>query len=129
MECHFGTNAFSIVKFMEKNYFAALEYRTPLVFLGSAVMVFFATVVILGLLSATVAGLVAALSPLLLAVPGVVLANRLRWSKWSALLMPVMFPIFYYALVNSAFVTLRQGGIRWRETFYPLAQLRAGNVK
>jgi glycosyltransferase involved in cell wall biosynthesis len=129
VECHFGTNAFSIVKLMEKNYFAALEYRTPLVILGSAAMIFFSTVVILGLLSATSSGLAAAFSPLSLIVPGIVLANRLRWSWMSALLIPVMFPIFHYALVNSAFVTLHQGGIRWRETFYPLAQLRAGNVK
>jgi glycosyltransferase involved in cell wall biosynthesis len=129
VECHFGTNAFSIVKLMEKNYFAAMEYRTPLVILGSAAVICFSAVVILGLLSATVVGLIAALSSLLLAIPGMVLAHRLRWSKWSALLIPVMFPVFYYTVCNSAFVTLRHGGIRWRETFYPLAQLRAGNVK
>jgi hypothetical protein len=40
-----------------------------------------------------------------------------------------MFPVFLYALLNSTFVTLRQGGIRWRETFYPLDDLRAGNVR
>jgi hypothetical protein len=36
---------------------------------------------------------------------------------------------FWYALVNSTVVTLRNGGVRWRETFYPLESLRAGNVK
>jgi len=129
VEAHWGTNAFSIIKFMEKNYFAALEYRTSLVFLGSTVAIYFSTVVILGLLSATPAGIAAAFSPLSLIVPGIVLANRLRWSWMSALLIPFMFPIFYYALVNSAFTTLSRGGIRWRETFYPLAQLRAGNIR
>jgi len=129
VEAHWGTNAFSIIKFMEKNYFAALEYRTSLVFLGSAVMIFLSTVVSLGLLSSTAVGIAAALSPLSLIVPGLVLANRLRWSWMSALLIPVMFPIFHYALVNSAFAALSQGGIRWRETFYPLDQLRAGNVR
>ena len=43
--------------------------------------------------------------------------------------MPFMFPVFQYALFNSVLGTLRQGGIRWRETFYPLATLRAGNVR
>jgi hypothetical protein len=32
------------------------------------------------------------------------------------------------AVVNSMIVTLRQQGIRWRDTFYPLEMLRAGNV-
>jgi hypothetical protein len=40
-----------------------------------------------------------------------------------------MFPLFLYAVLNSTCVTLRQGGIRWRETFYPLETLRAGNVR
>lgn len=40
-----------------------------------------------------------------------------------------MFPLFLFSVLNSTFVTLRQGGIRWRETFYPLEVLRAGNVR
>ena len=43
--------------------------------------------------------------------------------------MPFMFPVFLYTLLNSTFVTLRQCGICWRETFYPLKTLRAGNVR
>ena len=43
--------------------------------------------------------------------------------------MPFMFPVFLYALLNSTFVTIRQGGIRWRDTFYSLETLRAGNVQ
>lgn len=33
------------------------------------------------------------------------------------------------SLVNSAARTLWRGGVRWRETFYPLAALRAGLVR
>jgi hypothetical protein len=40
-----------------------------------------------------------------------------------------MFPVFLYALLNSTFVTLHQGGIRWRETFYSLHALRRENVR
>ncbi|HTD65909.1 MAG TPA: glycosyltransferase family 2 protein [Candidatus Limnocylindria bacterium] len=128
-ECHWGTNALSIIKIMEKNYFAALEYRTSLVLAGSMFVVLLSTILILGLLSGTIAGLAAALSPLSLIVPGVILARRLNWSWPCAALIPFMFPIFHYALLNSTFATLRQGGIRWRETFYPLETLRAGNVR
>jgi hypothetical protein len=31
--------------------------------------------------------------------------------------------------VNSAIVTLRQIGVRWRDTFYSLDNLRRGNVR
>jgi GT2 family glycosyltransferase len=129
VEAHWGTNVFSIVKIMEKNYFAALNYRTSLVVMGSAAMICYLTIVVLGLLSGTAVGLLAGLSPLLFIIPGLVLARRLRWSTLSACLIPFMFPIFYYALVHSAVVTLRQGGIRWRNTLYPLKMLRAGNVQ
>jgi hypothetical protein len=129
VECHWGTSAWSIVKIMEKNYFAALDYRTVLVLAGSLAMVLFSTILVFGFLSGTAAGLAAACSPLSLIVPGVILARRLGWSCYSAMLIPFLFPVFHYALLNSAYVTLRLGGIRWRETFYPLDKLRAGNVR
>ncbi|HAV65000.1 MAG TPA: hypothetical protein DCY13_21840 [Verrucomicrobiales bacterium] len=129
VEAHWGTSAFSIVKIMEKNYFAAVEYRTWIVVAGTISMAAFSAVFILGLLSGTTAGLAAALSPLSSILPGVVVARRLRWSAFNALLIPLLIPVFNYALVNSAFVTLRHGGIRWRETFYPIEELRAGGVK
>jgi len=33
------------------------------------------------------------------------------------------------SMVNSTWVTLRQGGIRWRDTFYSLETLRTGTVR
>ena len=129
VEAHWGNSAFSIIKIMEKNYFAAVEYRTSFVVIGTAALLFFCAIVILGVFAGTPAGVLAAVSPLGLVVPGVVLSKRLGWCQAGALLIPLMFPIFYYALANSAYVALRHGGIRWRDTFYPLAQLRAGNVR
>jgi len=128
-ECHWGTTAWSIVKIMEKNYFAALDYRTGLVLAGSVAVLLVSTILLLGLLSGTPLGLATALSPLFLIVPGIILARRLGWAGRYALLIPFMFPLFHYALLHSTIVTLRQGGIRWRETFYPLATLRTGNVR
>ena len=129
VECHWGKTVGSMVKIMEKNYFAALDYRLGLALAGSAAVVLVCALLVLGLISGTPAGLVAGLSPLSLILPAAILARRLGWSWPCALLMPFMFPVFWYALLNSTFVTLRQGGIRWRETFYPLATLRAGNVR
>lgn len=129
VECHWGTTAWSMVKIMEKNYFAALDYRVGLVVAGSGFVILIFGILVLGLMSGTAAGLAAALSPLALILPAAILARRLGWSWPSAVYVPFMFPLFLYALLNSAFVTLRQGGIRWRDTFYPLETLRSGNVR
>ena len=129
VECHWGKTVGSMVKIMEKNYFAALDYRLGLALAGSVAVILVCVLLVLGLISGTPAGIVAGLSPLSLILPAAILARRVGWSWPCAVLMPFMFPVFLYALINSTLVTLRQGGIRWRETFYPLAALRAGNVR
>jgi glycosyltransferase involved in cell wall biosynthesis len=129
VECHWGTTARDMVRIMEKNYFAITDFRLWLVLLGSsAAMLVFCTL-IAGLTAGTLAGLAAGLSPLSLILPAGILARRLGWSWPCAIGMPFMFPVFLYALLNSTWVTVRQGGIRWRETFYPLDALRAGTVR
>lgn len=129
VECHWGATAWAMVKIMEKNYFAAVDYRTGLVLAGSVFVILIFAIIALGVVSGTWTGLAAALSPLLVIVPAAVLARRLGWASRIAVLVPFMFPLFLYAVLNSTFVTLRQGGIRWRETFYPLEMLREGNVR
>lgn len=129
VECHWGTTIRSMVKIMEKNYFAALDFRLGLALAASAAMILIISVLLVGLWTGTVSGLVAGLSPLLLIVPAVILGRRLGWSWPCAVVMPFMFPVLLYALLNSTSLTLRQGGIRWRDTFYPLNTLRAGNVR
>jgi hypothetical protein len=114
---------------MEKNYFATVDYRTGLVVAGSVFVVLVFCILVFGLIAGTAAGLAATLSPLSLILPAAILARRLNWSWPNAICVPFMFPLFLYAVLNSTFVTLRQGGIRWRDTFYPLATLRAGNVR
>jgi glycosyltransferase involved in cell wall biosynthesis len=129
VECHWGTTAWSVVKLMEKNYFAAVDYRTGLVLAGGVFVILVLCILAFGLISGTAAGLAAVCSPLSLILPAGILARRLGWSWTCAVWVPFMFPLFLYTLLNSACVTLRRGGIRWRETFYPLDELRAGNVR
>ena len=100
-----------------------------MVLAGSVFVILVFTILVLGLISGTVAGLAAALSPLSLILPAAILARRLGWSWPSAVYVRFMFPLFLYAVLNSTFVTLRQGGIRWRDTFYSLETLRAGNLR
>jgi cellulose synthase/poly-beta-1,6-N-acetylglucosamine synthase-like glycosyltransferase len=129
VECHWGTTVRSMVKLTEKNNFAALDYRLELALAMNAAGIFIFAIVILGLMAGTAAGLTAALSPLALILPAGIVARRVGWPRFCALFVPFMAPVFLYAIANSAWVTLRQGGIRWRDTFYPLETLRAGTVR
>jgi hypothetical protein len=42
--------------------------------------------------------------------------------------MPLVLPVLGFSLLNSTIRSLAQGGVRWRDTFYPLSMLRAGCV-
>ncbi len=43
--------------------------------------------------------------------------------------LPVTFALFIYLMWRSAAIVLRQGGVRWRDTFYPLDELRRNQVR
>lgn len=129
VECHWGKSVADLVKVFEKNYFAAIDYRLGIVIAFGGAMLLIIGLLIFGLLSGTAAGLVAFFSPLAQILPAAILARRVGWPWPCALLMPFMFPVFLYALLNSTFITLRQGGIRWRNTLYPLKTLRENNVQ
>jgi glycosyltransferase involved in cell wall biosynthesis len=129
VECHWGATVRDMVQIMEKNYFAALEYRTsaalilglgaPLLWLGA----------VAGPFTGTPAGAAAGLALASLMVPTAMLARRLGWPWRHAALTPLVFPALFYAVLKSTVVTLRQGGVRWRGTFYSLNRLRAGTLR
>ncbi len=129
VEAYWGESIGSVIKIMEKNYFAALEFNTLMALGVSAFLTMLVCAVVLAVASWTLPGISAALSLLLLGVPAGILARRIGWSWRFAVGAPFAIPIFICALLNSTYLTLRQGGIRWRETFYPLATLRAGRVR
>jgi glycosyltransferase involved in cell wall biosynthesis len=55
-------------------------------------------------------------------------AMVMRVSPFYGLTHPLGGLLFCYMLLRSTVVTLRQGGIVWRDTFYPLDELRRGVV-
>jgi hypothetical protein len=55
-------------------------------------------------------------------------AMVMRVSPLYALTHPLGGLLFSYMLLRSTVVTLRQGGIIWRDTFYPLEELKRGVV-
>ena len=118
-----------LVRVTTKNMFAVLRYRTPLA--GLAIVAF--TLVHTATWSAPVWAGPEGAWPLLAwstgMAPGLQLARRMGWSPLAGLLMPLGRLLLPIALAHSTWVTLRQGGVRWRDTFYPLARLRTGQVK
>ena len=54
------------------------------------------------------------------------IVDRRSWGP--ALLFPVAQLILVWTVVRSSVITLRRGGVRWRDTFYGLAELRAATV-
>ena len=129
VECHWGTTVPRMIKIMEKNYFAAVDFRLAPVVAGAIVFTLIFGTSIIGLWTRTAAGIAAGLAPWSLALPAAIFARRLGWSPASAAITPLLYPVLFFAVVNSAVVTLRQGGVRWRDTFYSLDTLRKGNVR
>lgn len=128
VECHWGTTAMGMIKIMEKNYFAALDFRTiPALLVGSLGLTLWG-VALAAPWTGGYAGWAAGISLLSLIVPARVLARRLGWSWRGALATPFIFPVLFYSVLNSTWVTLRRGGVRWRDTFYPLEVLRRERV-
>ena len=129
VECHWGTTVPRMIAIMEKNYFAAVDFRLTPVVAAATVLTLIYAVSIGGLWTGSAAGITAGLAPWLLAVPAAVFARRLGWSPACAAITPLFYPVLVFALVNSTVITLRQGGVRWRHTFYSLDTLRKGNVQ
>lgn len=123
------TSPWGFVKALEKNSFAAHGFRPGVVVASLLLLLLCWTGSLLGPWTATPAGILAGLALLLLIVPATLLVAPLRAPPLAALLVPFVFPVLLAVMVNSAVRTLWQGGIRWRETFYPLALLRAGNYR
>jgi hypothetical protein len=119
----------NLVRGVEKNFFAAANYN-PLIAVGQ-----FLTLLLMNVLPFT--GLlfghgwirIFCAVVVFIAVGfhvGVDIAMRV--SPLYALTFPLGALIFGYMLLRSAVVTLKQGGIFWRGTFYPIEELRRGVV-
>lgn len=61
-------------------------------------------------------------------VPASMVAARHGWSPIAGILAPLTLPLLAVATARSAWITVCQGGVRWRDTFYPLALLRSHRV-
>jgi glycosyltransferase involved in cell wall biosynthesis len=114
----------ALIHGMEKNSFAAMNYR-----LGAAISSFLSQILYAAafLVPWWVTGplrLVAILDLVVLLAASAAAARVVRQPAWSALLQPLVLPFMAWVQARAVYLTLRRGGIVWRDTFYPLSELR-----
>jgi glycosyltransferase involved in cell wall biosynthesis len=119
----------NIIRGVTKNFFAAFGYSVAFAAAGLTGVFLLNVVPFVGILAGH--GWIRILSAIAVAVAlcmhgGVNVANKV--SPLYALTHPIGAAIFCYMIVRSVAVTLWQGGVTWRGTFYPLKELRRGVV-
>ncbi|MDB4947705.1 MAG: glycosyl transferase family 2 [Gemmatimonadetes bacterium] len=118
-----------LVEGLKKNAFAGLEYSVPAVVASTLLHLLVYTLPWIGVLAAH--GAARALYGVAVAVMLLLFAGAARVQRIPvryALLFPAACLLFVYIVWNAAAYTLRTGGIEWRGTRYPLAELRANRV-
>lgn len=121
-----GASVGQIVRLLEKNQFAAMGFSLPRMF--GAVVLFVAGWggAALAPMSLRPAGFAAFAGLASTLIPGLAVCRRAGAPMIAGVLSPLCMPVLVWSAVNSTVRTLARGGVRWRETFYPLATLREG---
>lgn len=123
VKVHWASGAMGVVGVMTKNLFAIFRFHVSFLLIACAWLALFYLAPVALLTSSTTR------IPAVIALAAIALLYRLTGrlsgtSAWYAALFPVSAVLFIYSLLHSMFVTLKQGGVTWRGTFYPLAELR-----
>jgi len=129
IEIRWAQGARGVVNNLTKNFFAVMSFQIWRALLGCAGMAILNLMPFIGLLFAPGWARV----PYAVAIGSVFLLYTGIWRQaeihpWYFLLHPVSTVLFVYTMLRSMFVTLRNGGVEWRGTVYPLEELRKGLV-
>lgn len=120
---HWATGALGLVDVLTKNLFALFRFYISLLIAACASIVLFSIgpIVALAFIPTRLPGLLS-----LLAIASMYrLVHRVSDAPQSSFfLFPVAAILLTYALLRSTIITLHQGGVIWRGTFYPLDKLR-----
>jgi len=132
VRCPWHRGTLAVLRGLEKNLFSGSDYSVGLLAAQTAAaFALHAGPLLVGLAAGTPAGWL----PLATQVGCIVAAAASAAQRIDkhplvlAGLYPVSFALLTFAVWNSALRTLWRGGVRWRDTFYPLEQLRAGLVR
>lgn len=127
VEWHLGLG--NLIRGVEKNFFAGAQYSVPLALAQILSLVLFNVAPFAGLFfgHGWVRGL-AAISVLIAICFHLGVDIVMRVPPLYCLTLPIGAVLFAYMLLRSTIITLKQRGVFWRGTFYPLDELRRGNV-
>jgi glycosyltransferase involved in cell wall biosynthesis len=117
------------VRGLEKNSFSAVNYSVLLLAAATVAQFSFYTwpFMALFLTAGWILGCNVAIVAILLILVAA-LAAQSGSKAWYAVGFPFANLLFIFILWRSSLMTLSAGGIRWRDTFYPLAALRANRI-
>jgi glycosyltransferase involved in cell wall biosynthesis len=112
------------IKGLMKNTFSVANYNllTAVGMAISTLIVFVVPIPLLLLTSQTTALLAAAI--LVTQIILMTYKRGIQGKWWHALLIPFAGLVLTYIIIKSALKTLKQGGIYWRDSFYPLKELK-----
>jgi hypothetical protein len=119
----------NVIRGVTKNMFAAVHYNP---FLAVAAMMLSVTMSILPFFGLTIASGWARVFAGIAAGAAVLIHAAMIWSTDASPLYGLTHPLgallFCWMIGRSAIATLWRGGVVWRDTFYPLDELRKGMV-
>ena len=129
LELHWAHGAFGVVRNLTKNFFAVMSFQSWRA-IGFCVAAAFLNIMpFAGLFLARGWARIpyaVALASLFFLYFGMSLFSDVR--PWYVLLHPFGTVLFIYTMLRSMFFALRNGGVEWRGTLYPLDELRRGLV-
>ena len=118
------------VRGLSKSMFSGLDYRIGATAAGVLMLLLTNVLPVFGLLSRNTTGTLCRLNIfstfLLYAYRARHFGNETPW--WYAILHPFGICVFIYAMLRSASTTIINGGIEWRETRYPLKELKDNEI-
>lgn len=120
---HWASGAMGVVRVVTKNFFSAFRFQVGLLALACIWLAAFFVLPVLGL-NVPGARIASMISLVMVGVVYRASGKTSGISAWNAVLSPLAALLLVYALLRSLVITLWQGGVVWRGTFYSLKDLR-----
>jgi len=119
----------NLIRGVEKNFFAGAQYSVALALAQVVSLILFNAIPFAGLFFGQGwVRVLSAVSVLVLVCFQLGVDVVMRVSPFYCFTAPLGAVVFAYMILRSTIITLKQGGIIWRDTFYPLDELRRGSV-